>query len=259
MLLFCCNLREFCHSLAACWVSSWSHRCCCWQRSAWPSPRWPPAGSGCGLGSRRSQRGRAWGRPCRSTPGRSSHSRWIGSSKGSKEGLDSADTKSKRQRSKHKQIFLFFCSSSTNVFPLTVGITYPQFSWIPWILYYTDSLDFPHFSFSDTHKHTNSFSVVLNRANNQYLTGHFHKVPAHSDSQYFRADHSNRAVCCQSEIGLDAAALLKLGRQLGNFKPSPHELWGSGTHGFRGNLERCERRLWINRNTVMGLQKRTTG
>lgn len=44
------------------------------------------------------------------------------------------------------------------------------------------------------------------------------------DSQYFRADHSNGAVRPQSEIGFDAPSLLKLGRQLGNFKPSPHEL-----------------------------------
>lgn len=44
------------------------------------------------------------------------------------------------------------------------------------------------------------------------------------DLQYFRADHSNGAACCQSEIGFHAPSFLKLRRQSGHFKPSPHEL-----------------------------------
>lgn len=84
--ILCC-LREFCHSPAVCWQSSCSRRCCCWRRSPWLSRQWSPAGFVFGSGSRRSRRGRASGRPCRSTPGPSSHSRWTGSSKGSRAGL----------------------------------------------------------------------------------------------------------------------------------------------------------------------------
>lgn len=86
-VVFPSPLREFFHSPAACWESSCSRRCCCWQRPPWLSRPFRPAGSVFGSGSRRSRRGRAWERPCRSTPGQCSRSRWTGSSKASREGL----------------------------------------------------------------------------------------------------------------------------------------------------------------------------
>lgn len=80
-------LREICHSLPACCQSSCSHRCCCWQRSPWPSGGWALAEFLFDSVSRQSQHGRASGCLYRSTPGPYWHSRSTGSSKRSRAGL----------------------------------------------------------------------------------------------------------------------------------------------------------------------------
>lgn len=143
-------LRETCHSLAACWQSSCSHLCYCWQRSPWPSRWWPPAESAFDPGSRQSRRGRAWGCPCRNTPGHSSRSPWTGSSKGSRAALWWWKAKIDQILAKGGKVICPIkrcCKNSWDV-SLTIRIAYSQLGWILYILYDSSPFDFPQLTLS---------------------------------------------------------------------------------------------------------------
>lgn len=126
---------------------------------------------------------------------------------------------------------------------LTVGITYSQLGRILYILYDPDPFDFLHLSFSVLFQ-TDKLHVRLKRLHHMQTSppgSTSAQINSTRDSQYFRADHSNGVAGRQREIGFNAAAFLKLGWQFGNFKPSPHELWGQK----HARVQRQLRAMWV--------------
>lgn len=112
--------------------------------------------------------------------------------------------------------------------PLTIRIAYSQLGGILHVLNDSSPFDFPQLTFSVLFQTDRVYAGLWGIQIMQILSpdSTFAQRNCRQDSQYFRADHSNGVACRQSEIGFDAMSLLKLGRQFGNFKPSPHELWG---------------------------------
>lgn len=244
-------LTDICHSPPAWCQSSCSHQCCCWQTFLWHSWRWIPAEFEFGSGSRQSRHGRAWECPCRNKPGPCSRSQWTGSSKGSMARLESRN-KDAHCKKKKKKMWKKSISSNTEETKVTfiyfkelwdivnhsdfIGfMTHRKSNLYPaWqdssCLLWLQSLQFSLsdlFCFSPDIFHVRLWENVIN-ANTALIPFGctFAQRKFRPDLQYFRADHSNAVACRQSEIGFHAPSLLKLRRQSGHFKPSPHELWG---------------------------------
>lgn len=125
---------------------------------------------------------------------------------------------------------------------LTVGITYSQLGWILYILYDPDPFDFLHLSFSVLF-HTDKLHVRLKR---------LHDMQTLSPGSTFAQINSMGLTvfqswplewsCSSSKWNwFQCSGLSQTGWQFGNFKPSPHELWGQK----HARVQRQLRAMWV--------------